>query len=417
MLQLTEHTRSKPVYLTPAQQQKLKLWFRADFIPANEPGLMHVIPGSRVGGATIDGLKVSVAPKVPVHRLLTIISETADPYRWLEVDAATTSRQDVDDALAALFVRSCQQTFERGLHRSYRRERQQSDFIRGKLLLPQTIRQFTPIPVTVETDVFDDDTPENQVLAAALQHVRRTPSLAIRTRQEAHHVYRNVRHVQPLRDPITTAQNIVWTPHNQWYQHAVSLAVRLLSFGRVHHELGQDTIPGFVIDMPRVIEQWVRVTLRTAWELTDQEMPDNWNNSLWLDRDRRVELQPDLAVRHLGRWSFVGDVKYKVLPTTNTRNAGADRNDIYQMLAYLTATDLTDSVLVYAGVEGNDEVITVGSSGQKIRIISLDLSAPNASSVLIEKVSSPRPSALPQKPRPLSTATTPDKKPTASKTP
>lgn len=388
MLQLTEHTRSKPVYLTASQQRKLKLWFRADFQPADETGRVYVIPGSQVGGATIDGLKVSVAPKIPIHRLLTLISETADPYRWLAVDAATTSRQDVDDALAALFVRSCHRTFERGIYRSYRRERQQSDFVRGKLLLGQTIRQFTPVPVTVETDVFDDDTPENQVLAAALQHVRRTPSLSTRTRQEAHHVYRNVRHVKPLRDPLTTAQSINWTRHNQWYQQAVSLAALLLSFGRVHHDLGHDSIPGFVINMPQVIEQWVRVTLRTAWGLTPHAMPDNWKNTLWLDQGGLVELQPDLAVRRLGSWSFVGDVKYKVLPTAATKNSSANRNDVYQMLAYLTATELTNGVLIYAGVEANDEVISVGSSGQKIHIISLDLSADDARSVLIEKVAS-----------------------------
>lgn len=385
MLQLTEHKRSKPVHLSTAQQQKLKLWFQADFQPADDPGLVHVVPGSRVGGAIIDGLKVSVAPKIPIHRLLTLISETTDPYRWLEVDAATTSKQDMDDALAALFVRSCQQTFEQGMHRSYRRERQRLGFVRGKLLLPQTIRQLTPVPVTVETDVFDDDTAENQILAAALQHIRMTPSLSTRTRQAAHHVLRNVRHVTPLRDPLRTAQAIIWNRHNQWYQQAVSLAALLLSFGRVHHELGQDSIPGFVIDMPNVIEQWVRVTLRSAWGVSQHEIPDNWKRTLWLDRDRRVELQPDLAVRRFERWSFVGDVKYKVLPT-NTKNSGANRNDIYQMLAYLTATNLTDGVLVYAGIEANDEVITVGSSQQKIRVISLDLTADNARSVLIEKV-------------------------------
>jgi len=385
MLQLTEHSQSDPVCLSASQRRKLKDWFGANFVPAEEPGKVHIIPGSRVGGAIVDGLKVSIAPKVPIQRLLTIIAETADPYGWLDVDAATTSQQDLDDALAALFVRSCQQTFERGMQRSYRRVRQQSDFVRGKLLLPQTIRQFTPVPVTVETDLFDDDTPENQVLAAALRHIRRTPSLSPRTKQEAHHVYRNVRHVQPLRDPLTTAQNIVWTRHNQWYQQAVSLAVLLLSFGRVHHDLGQDTIPGFVIDMPRVIEQWVRVTLRTAWGLTHHDMPDSWKNVLWLDRGRRVELQPDLGVRSGSGWAFVGDVKYRILSTTS-RKTGANRNDIYQMLAYLTATGLADGVLVYAGIETPGEVITIGSSEQKIHIISVDLSAENSRSMLLNKV-------------------------------
>ena len=243
-----------------------------------------------------------------------------------------------------------------------------------------------------------------------------SPSLSANTLQAAHHVLRSIRHVTPLRDPLTTAQTIVWNRHNQWYKQAVSPATLLLSFGRVDHELGQDSIPGFVLDMPRVIEQWVRTTLRSAWRLTHHEMPDSWKNALWLDRDRRVELQPDLAVRRQGVWSFVGDVKYKVLPTS-TRNSAANRNDIYLMLAYLTATNLNEGVLLYAGVEANDEVLTVGPPAQKIHVVSLDLSADDARLGLIEKVCTRKPIGPSQKPQPSSTDTTPDKKPTVSKTP
>ena len=385
MLQLIEHRRSEPVALTAAQQQKLRTWFRADFVPADN-GLVHVIPGSRVGGAIIDGLKVSVAPKIPIHRLLTLIAEIADPYGWLEVEAATTAKQDLDDALAALFIQSCHRTFERGIHRAYRRERQRLSVVRGKLLIPQTIRQVGPVPVTVETDVFDDDTPENQVLAAVLRHLRATPSLSAKTRQWAHHVLRDVRHVAPLRDPLATANNIVWTRHNQWYQQAISLAVLVLSFGRVDHELGDEMLPGFVIDMPRVVEQWVRVTLRRTWGVDKEQMRDSWKGALWLDEARRVELQPDLALRRDGAWSFVGDVKYKVLRSGPRSNAGADRNDIYQMLAYLTATDLSSGALIYAGIEGHDQKITVRDSGKIIQIVSVDLTAKDARSIFIRSV-------------------------------
>ena len=104
MLQLTEHRRSEPVALTVNQQQKLRTWFHADFTPA-ENGLVHVIPRSRVGGAIIDGLKVSVAPKIPIHRLLKLLSQIADPYDWLEVNAATTAKQDLDDALRPFLFR------------------------------------------------------------------------------------------------------------------------------------------------------------------------------------------------------------------------------------------------------------------------------------------------------------------------
>lgn len=385
MLQLTEHRRSEPVALTVNQQQKLRTWFHADFTPA-ENGLVHVIPRSRVGGAIIDGLKVSVAPKIPIPRLLTLLSQIADPYDWLEVNAATTAKQDLDDALAALFIQACHRTFERGIHRAYRRERQRLNVVRGKLLIPQTIRQVGPVPVTVETDVFDDDTAENQVLAAVLRQVRATPSLSAPIRQRAHHVLRDVRHVAPLRDPLATANSILWSRHNQWYQQAISLAILLLSFGRLDPELGEETIPGFVIDMPRVIEQWIRVTLRRAWGLSQDQMPDSWKGALWLDEAHRVELQPDLAIRRDGRWSFVGDVKYKILPAASRNNAAADRNDIYQLLAYLTATGLSEGVLIYAGVGHPGETLTVQQAGAKMHIISLDLTAKDPRKALIDEL-------------------------------
>lgn len=387
MLQLTEHSRSEPVALTGAQQQKLRTWFGADFVPA-ENGLVHVIPGSRVGGAIVDGLKVSVAPKIPIHRLLTLLAEIADPYGWLEVEAATTAKQDLDDALAALFIQACHRTFERGIHRAYRRERQRLSVVRGKLLIPQTIRQVGPVPVTVDTDVFDDDTSENQVLAAVLRQVQSTPSLSAHTRQWAHHILRDVRHVAPLRDPLATANSIVWTRRNQWYQQAISLAILLLSFGRVDHELGDEMLPGFVIDMPRVIEQWVRVTLRRAWSVDKEQMRDSWKGTLWLDEAHRVELQPDLAIRRDGIWTFVGDVKYKVLHPGSRSNPGADRNDVYQMLAYLTATGLIDGTLIYAGVAGQDESVTVQGAKTNIHLVFLDLSAEDSRGNLIKKLSS-----------------------------
>jgi len=384
MLQLTEHSQSQPVCLTIAQQLKLQQWFRADIEPA-ENGLVRVTPGSRVGGADLDGLKVSVGPKTPVYRLLTMISEIADPYDWLDVDAAIRSKHDISDALAALFIQACHRTFEQGMHRSYRRERQRLGFVRGKLLIPQTIRQLTPVPVTVETDVFDDDTPENQILAAVLRKLRTDPHLSDATRQQAHHIFRNVRHVASLRDPLRTANNIAWTRHNQWYRQAVSLATMILSFGRVDHELGAETVPGFFIDMPKLIEHWVRVTLRRAWGLNQHEMRNSWNGYLWLDETRRVQLQPDLAVQRAGIWTFVGDVKYKVLPQHSMRNTGADRNDIYQTLAYLTATGMQEGVLMYAGIGATDETITIKRLGARIHIISLDLSNRDAKNKLIQK--------------------------------
>ena len=119
-----------------------------------------------------------------------------------------------------------------------------------------------------------------------------------------------------------------------------------------------------------MVEQWVRSQLRTAWGLSPTEIRDSSGGQLWLDDARRVELIPDLAVRSQGEWCFVGDVKYKAL-----RSDGARQDDVYQMLAYLTATGLSDGTLIYVDIHAPDEMLYLPQDGRTIRV------APSTSTV------------------------------------
>lgn len=383
MLQLTEHRRSEPVRLTRSQQLKLRQWFDAKVEPDHD-GMVRVIPGARVGAALVDGLEVAVRPKVPVRRILQMLEEITDPHGWLEHRVAVNASSSIEDAVGALFVRACQQTFRNGLLHAYRRTRQDLGFVRGKVLIPQTLRRFAPVPVAVETDVFDDDNDENRVLRSALQLVRTSSLMSERTRNDAHRQWREVRHLAPLRDPLTTASEIIWTRHNLHYEQAIRLAALVLASGSVNLDEGAHEIPGIVLNMPQLVEQWVRSRLRHAWAVDAADMPDSWKSQLWLDAGRRVELQPDLGIRTAARWVFVGDVKYKVLG-----GAGARREDVYQLNAYLTATGLPDGVLVYVGVSGDDETLAVGDV--RIHVVSVDLAAEDAGAQLLSKLARFRP--------------------------
>src|SRR5665648_1023771 len=91
----------------------------------------------------------------------------------------------------------------------------------------------------------------------------------------------------------------------------------------------------------------------------------------FLDADSRVRMKPDLVrYRAIGSPRAVIDAKYK-----RERPAGYPDADIYQMLAYCTALDLTDGHLVYA--QGNDtaQSARVGHGGPTIHAHGLDLSA------------------------------------------
>lgn len=367
MLHLTEHSRSTPLTLTVDQQQVLADVFNARFEPAPE-GQVIVVPQGRVGVITVEGLQVTVHPKFPIRRLLQMMAESADPYRWLDSNVESLTSTSLHDAVAALFARACLQTFERGILRAYHREHQDLQFVRGRLRIQQYVASPHALPIPVTADVFDDDILENQILRAALSYLRGLPDLSQSSRKMVLRALRAVDHVLPLRDPLRALSKLVWTRHNQHYRSALTLAELVLGGGALAGGEAQITHAGFTVDMPRMVEQWVRTQLRTAWGLTSEQMREDWSGHLWLDDARRVRLNPDLAVRSGGQWRFVGDVKYKAL-----RDDGAHRDDVYQMLAYLTATGLEDGVLVYVGIDGPNEVLRLPQLGRTIQVVSIDL--------------------------------------------
>ena len=67
------------------------------------------------------------------------------------------------------------------------------------------------------------------------------------------------------------------------------------------------------------------------------------------------------------RWLFVGDIKYKRDPGT-----GKD-SDLYQLLAYATATRLPEATLIYADGPPGTGYHLVKHSGVQLRLTRLDL--------------------------------------------
>ena len=86
------------------------------------------------------------------------------------------------------------------------------------------------------------------------------------------------------------------------------------------------------------------------------------------DHDGKIRIKPDLMWWESGRCVFVGDVKYK--KTTNNRGSNPD---IYQVLSYSIATNLYETMLIYAKGEEDPAIYMVGIPARKIDIRALDL--------------------------------------------
>jgi 5-methylcytosine-specific restriction enzyme subunit McrC len=89
----------------------------------------------------------------------------------------------------------------------------------------------------------------------------------------------------------------------------------------------------------------------------------------WLDDDQQVRIKPDLVFKWHGLPSLPADCKYKRL------NEGQFKHhDLYQMLSYCTALDLTRGALVYPRHESElTGEVAIRNSDIEIRFLDVDL--------------------------------------------
>lgn len=130
---------------------------------------------------------------------------------------------------------------------------------------------------------------------------------------------------------------------------------------------GEVEAASFLVDMNVVFEQFVARRLRDLlWDRLDVEAQTRTH----LGVGRRVLMKPDLEFRRRGLVVYVGDTKYKF-----TEDAEARPSDYYQLLAYTTALDLDEGVLIYCRDVGSEPegAVTVRHAGKRLMTYALDL--------------------------------------------
>ena len=134
---------------------------------------------------------------------------------------------------------------------------------------------------------------------------------------------------------------------------------------------GGEDASAFIVDMNDVFERFVCTALREQLRLDAKAFPtENRGHTVYLDTGRFVLLKPDLSWWVAGRCVFAGDCKYK-------RTVGTIPNaDIYQMLAYLTALQLPEGLLIYAAGEDTPAELIIEQASKRLHVRTLDVSRP-----------------------------------------
>jgi len=382
-LRLTEYTATFAVPLTAAERDVLKIMVPSLTI-APSAGTVErydLTPSSTVGVLRIGDLQIEIVPRLPVEQVLFLVSYALDPRAWRPETTSTATEDHLVEAIIPTFVRHVRHALRRGLLHGYKTTDEALTTIRGRIRFADQLRARPgrALPVELQYDDFTDDVIENRLLRAAIERLLRLPLRHESSRRDLRELHGSLATVTPVAYRAGRVPEPAWTRLNGRYRPAVDLARLILDNSSLNLTSGTTTATSVLFDMASVFEDFVVVSLREALGATDRTFPQGAvGRRLRLDSEGDIALAPDLSWWQDDRCLFVGDCKYKRAKVEGVPNA-----DLYQLLAYTTALDLPDGLLIYAAGEYPAGTHTVRHAGKRLHVVTLDL-AGEPSMILME---------------------------------
>lgn len=373
VIHLREYGEPALVQISEAQAVLLARVGLVEAVRAADAGWWELRPGGKVGAVRVGDLDVRVAPKVDIERIVFLLGYRLRGVAWQESVVPVEAVDGIVHVLAEMFTRSVTEAIRPGLLQGYQVMEEALPVVRGRIRIEEQLkrRPGTWLPIEVSYDDFTVNTPENQVLRAALERLQRNPLVSSDVRLRMGALLLQFADVARLVPGMPLPQWRI-TRINRRYDMALELARLVLASSSFEHRVGTVTVDGFVLDVPRIFEDFVSVALADVLPglLPGSSVMDQYPATL--DEGSEVDMRPDVVWLDEGlRPIAVLDAKYK-----QEKVSGYPNVDLYQCLAYATVLDLPDAHLIYA--KGNVDVrhYTVRGSGVRIHAHALDLDQP-----------------------------------------
>lgn len=330
----------------------------------------RITASSYVGSLVVDGVELLIRPKINPENLFLLLEPGLPPSAWRKEAFDYDVTSDLLPSVIAFFARTVETTLGRGVLRSYQAREDALVALRGRLdVVGQFKRAGVLTPVACSYDEFSEDVVENRALRAAIRLALRVPRVNPGERQR---LMRQLVALDGVEDVAIRAENvgaIQVTRLNRHYAPALGLARLVLANLALMDVRGATSASSFMVDMNDLFQRFVTERLRR--ELSGRlDVIDE--PTVHLGIGRQVVMQPDLVFREPGGTvRYVGDVKYKLAADARGRSG-----DYYQLLAYATAMDLHEGMLIYCRRQGdlNESTVTVKNADKKLVLRSVDLS-------------------------------------------
>ena len=333
-----------------------------------EAGRWQIKAGSHVGAVVAGDLRILVTPKVKAANLFHMLEAGGEPVPVQSEIFDYERTGDLLPAFATFFASVLDRAVARGLPRQYREIDERLIALRGRIDVKAQLKMGgLPIPVACRFDEHTADTPVNRIAKAALLVLLRLPGVSVATRQTLARPVIRFDEVSTA-TPGDLAAETPFTRLDEHFRSVDRLARLVLAGSSITNSAGLEGASTFMVNMNTVFESFLEASLRRALQ---GRLTVTGQRTRALDEDGKVGIKPDLTFLRGRRVVYVGDAKYKLIDS----GLGLS-SDYYQLLAYTTALDLPEGVLVYcqdAEAPVPPKVVTVRHAGKRLHSWALTL--------------------------------------------
>jgi 5-methylcytosine-specific restriction enzyme subunit McrC len=338
-----------------------------DVRPSFDGNAYIVNPGSTVGVVRLpSGAQLELRPKVPLRNLLWMLSYVYDvPHHLLNVPVEITRFDQVIEIVADVFSRMVERRIDLGLYRNYVEENLST--VRGRIMIAADIHRnaFLRHRTYCRYTTFSWDLPENQVIRQVV-HLLSGWGLSRRLTGRLLTLDSQLEEIERVQFRATDIYRFIYNRQSMDYKPIHRLCQLFLEGASLSEEGGDTSFDGFLLDMNVLFERFVTRALMERLESLLRLDVQLW---MGLDRENSVQMRPDLVISRDGTHMLVADCKYKRLLSGEHKH-----HDLYQLLAYCTAMDIREGILIYPRhLVDVATQITVRGADVKLRELTVDL--------------------------------------------
>jgi len=286
--------------LTPEQGRSLASSGVVSAAPSPfRSGFWLVGPAGKVGAARVGGMEIHIKPKVSIARLLFLVGYSQHAAAWRPEAVPLAEAADLIPAVAQALWRQTERAIHQGLLPGYILVEESSQVLRGRLRESEQLHRHhgLPLPLEIRHDEFTIDIPENRILRTACERMLTVPRVDADSQRMLRRLLRDFADVTPL-SPGDPAPPWQASRLNARYHTALRLAELVLQATSGEHSPGGVAVNGFLLDMPRLFEDFITVALREALVAADA-----WTTrtGTTLTRRRRLRSGPTSCGRYAAR--------------------------------------------------------------------------------------------------------------------